>query len=275
MRVFWRRAPRRIRGRRSCCLGVLLAVAGVTLSAAPSMAGKEVFKESKPHVNVGTLDGYHSGDERELDGANDLKLSGPDEPRYPPAAAWMSRGTVYAQGTQDNDYLLVDVVGWSVEVTINDNTNPLAPVELYFQAFDAAEVYDVRMYGLAGKDVLENSTAIPDVIFGGLGNDDILAGNGITYAFGQEGEDIINGNGGNDFLYGDEDTDYVFGGAGSDYVEGNDGVDLVSGGYSDGTSDDVVDMLLGGAGGDYFIDPPPELTADILADFDPMEDGYW
>lgn len=203
--------------------------------------------------------------------SDDFKLGGPDEPDFPPPVARLSRGTLHVQGTQGRDLIEIVLSGQWVEIWISDNANPKAPVEIFFDTYHVNEVEVLRLFGLAGRDVIINETSIPDFIWGGLGNDDILAGDGVSHLFGQDGDDILNGNGGDDFLWGDTGTDYLFGGPGSDLVSGDDGTDWLSGGDSFGQSDDDVDQLVGGAGGDIFTVAPVNVAEDILFDYDPGE----
>lgn len=253
--------------------GALIAFA--TLGAPVSSHAQTALKKQSELLggdSPGDLKGEtSSGDEAFHRAVDDFKLEGRDEPDFPPPSAHLSRGALHVQGTQSNDLIEIDISGASVEVTISNNANPLAPVEIYFGTFPSGDVDNLRLFGLAGKDVIVNGTSIPDFIWGGLGNDDILAGDGASQVFGQDGTDILNGNGGNDFLWGGDGGDYLFGGPGSDFVSGEDGSDWVSGGDSFGTDDDVVDMLVGGADGDIFTVPSVELADDILVDYDPTE----
>lgn len=203
---------------------------------------------------------------------DDFKLGGPDEPEFPPPSARLSRGgTLHVQGTQAKDLIEITTSGDWVEIWISDFTNENSPVEIFFDTYHVSEVQNLRIFGLAMKDVIVNSTSIPDSIWGGLGNDDIQAGNGPSNLFGQDGEDILAGNGGDDFIWGGDETDYMFGGDGSDFIHGENGRDWVSGGDVYGYSDDEVDQLVGGAGDDLFFLSPADLTDDIVTDYNPGE----
>lgn len=254
----------------------LLAVTVFTLSlGAPVAANAQTMLKAKSGAGGGSpgdlQDKTSSRGETIHRAADDFKQKGPDEPRFPPPSARLSRATLHVQSTQDDDLIQIEISGASVEVRISDNANPLAPVEIFFASFDSGDVDELRLFGLAGEDVIINETSIPDFIWGGLGDDDILAGDGVSHVFGQDGVDILNGNGGNDFLWGGDEGDYLFGGPGSDLVNGDDGWDWVSGGDSFGVSDDDIDQLVGGAGGDVFTVPPAELAEDILFDYDATE----
>jgi len=251
-------------------------IAFTTLAAPGSVHAQTVLKkqpESRSVEKPGDLQIEKSSrDQTVYRGAGDLKLKGPDEPDFPPPSASLSRGTLHVQGTQFDDLIEIEISGASVDVTISNNANPQAPVEIFVDTFPSSDIDNLRLFGLAGDDVIINETSIPDFIWGGLGDDDILAGDGDSQIFGQDGGDILNGNGGNDDLWGGADTDYLFGGPGSDIVNGDDGWDWVSGGDSYGVSDDDVDLLVGGADGDVFTVPPAGLAEDILIDYDPNEE---
>ena len=260
------------------------ALSGVTslmLASAVEAAGgaKETFIRTKPHCNVGTIgddsertDAYAIDTETadggvggggpggfQPDGTDgDLggfKNPGPDIPEYPDPTAELSEGTLRIQATQDFDIISVWMNGSDVEVLIEENVGGLPGAVVLADSFPADQVSELRIYALAGADIIVNDTSIPDIIWCGLNIDDVTCGHGDSIVFSQSGGSIVRGRGGDDILLGDDDTNYLFGGDGADYVEGFDGVDVVSGGYADGTSDDVVDLLIGGADTDYFVDP--------------------
>ena len=272
-------------------------LAGLMATSALQTAGgaKETFHRTKPHVNVGTIgeaDAFAAEDDTARGGVGgggpggfqpdgtdgDLggfKNPGPDVPEYPDPTAELSEGTLRIQATQDFDIISVWMNGADVEVLIEENVGGLPGAVLLADSFPADQVSEMRIYALAGADIIVNDTSIPDMIWCGLDIDDVTCGHGDSIVFSQSGGSIVRGRGGDDILYGDDETNYLFGGDGADYVEGFDGVDVVSGGYADGSSDDVVDMLIGGADTDYFVDPPPGHAVDILDDFNPAEDDYW
>ncbi len=93
-----------------------------------------------------------------------------------------------------------------------------------------------------------------DVLFGGLGNDEIDALAGNDTVFGSGGEDILVGNDGDDTLFagagndvasGDDGLDRLFGGAGDDELDGGADADLLAGGTG-------INVLTGGGGADAF-----------------------
>ena len=102
---------------------------------------------------------------------------------------------------------------------------------------------DQFVLGLAGNDKIFG-TASADRIYGNLGSD-LLVGNG--------GDDVLRGGKGNDFLFGEGGNDILIG-------------DL---GQSDQTFGDV---LKGGTGEDIFLLQGNNSLADILIDFNPLED---
>ncbi|MDA8129849.1 MAG: hypothetical protein M0Z73_14285 [Betaproteobacteria bacterium] len=148
---------------------------------------------------------------------------------------------------------------------------------------------------------LDAAVGDADVIYGGAGNDWLLAGGGNDFVdggldndvvFGGAGSDVILGQGGNDVLTGDSlhpdldaslhGGDYLSGGAGddelwgaggSDYLEGGDGNDVLMG---DGENvpaayegDDILDggagndILKGGGGNDTYLNVE---SGDVVAD---------
>jgi len=92
----------------------------------------------------------------------------------------------------------------------------------------------VRMYGNAGRDLLQARGAGSIEAYGGAGNDTIRGGQGNDRLFGQGGDDWIHGNGGNDIIYG---------GAGNDWLNGGAGVNTVFGGTGDDTIITINDLV--------------------------------
>jgi Ca2+-binding RTX toxin-like protein len=67
-------------------------------------------------------------------------------------------------------------------------------------------------------------------IYGGLGNDVIIGGDGGGEIAGGAGDDLMFGNGGHDNLEGGPDDDVLLGGPGEDRLDGGEGDDILSGG---------------------------------------------
>lgn len=142
------------------------------------------------------------------------------------------------------------------EIDVNDDNEPDgAPFD--FPDFTVSEIDDIRIFGLAGDDRLRNQTSVPDFLFGGLGDDRLLGGDGPSILFGQDGWDTLLGGAGDDLLFGDAGADNLAGESGSDELFGGPGDDNLTGSVSPGedvlTLDDgATDYLSGGSGGDDF-----------------------
>lgn len=118
-----------------------------------------------------------------------------------------------------------------------DTTNPadLAPQWIDAPEFTAtANASDSR--GTAGADMM-HTYGQNDRLFGGTGNDTIIAG---------FGADTVSGDGGNDSIHGDGNSDLLLGGAGFDTIIGGRGNDAISG-------DSFADLLRGGDGNDIIL----------------------
>jgi Ca2+-binding RTX toxin-like protein len=111
--------------------------------------------------------------------------------------------------------------------------------------FISTEVARIVIFGLQGNDKIVVSGALlqPATIFGGSGNDVIVAGSGDSQISGGDGNDKIVGGRGNDTLCGDNGNDVIVGGLGNDTIFGEAGNDVINGGLGD-------DLLLGGDGND-------------------------
>jgi Ca2+-binding RTX toxin-like protein len=133
-----------------------------------------------------------------------------------------------------------------------------------------------KITGSAGDDFIlsDGDTAedkgSADILYGGAGNDTIVAHGGNDFADGGAGIDVLVGLFGNDRFYGGADNDTVdggvgkdnlFGGAGNDLVAGQQGIDRLNGGLGkdtliggDGADKFVFDTALGGANADQITD---------------------
>ncbi|MGV8986722.1 MAG: calcium-binding protein [Cypionkella sp.] len=79
-------------------------------------------------------------------------------------------------------------------------------------------------FGFGGDDTLQGTTQSNDFLYGGSGNDVLMAAGGDDFLFGQ-GDD--------DRLLGGSGFDHLFGGAGNDTLDAGGGVDLLVGGAGD------------------------------------------
>lgn len=142
----------------------------------------------------------------------------------------------------------VDGTSQTVTVTINGANEPVivttptpatAP-----DTYNGADPYDFDN----GISVYNNSG---DVIYGGVGDDPINAGNGSDTVYGGSGNDTINGENG---------VDYLYGGSGNDTILGDDSPDMIYGGYG-------ADTLTGNNGKDTFVYWSVLDTNDTIKDF--------
>jgi Ca2+-binding RTX toxin-like protein len=111
---------------------------------------------------------------------------------------------------------------------------------------------NVTIYGGSGDDVIMANVG-DDLIKGGQGND---------YIWGGTGDDTLMGTAGHDQVFGGAGDDNVHGGTGSDYVNGGAGNDTVRGGHE-------VDKVEGGEGQDIFAFFKGDIKfgADYILDF--------
>ena len=87
-----------------------------------------------------------------------------------------------------------------------------------------AENGKVTLYGEAGNDVI--GVCGQSVVYGGAGNDSVVC----FSKYGGVGKDNLQGGNGNDKLYAQSGNNVLNGGAGSDYLEGGTGTDTLRGG---------------------------------------------
>lgn len=90
-------------------------------------------------------------------------------------------------------------------------------------------------------------------IYGGAGNDALLAGWGDDVVYGEDGHDKIYLNSGNDVAYGGADGDLIHGGNQKDTLHGGGGSDTMFGGQHDDElyGEGAHDKLNGGGGNDF------------------------
>ena len=107
------------------------------------------------------------------------------------------------------------------------------------------------MFGGSGDDIIL-ALGGDDSVRGGVGNDSIYGDYGADHLYGDGGNDFINSGVGNDTVYGatgadmiltGADNDTAFGGGSSDTLDGGDGQDTLYGQAG-------LDVLYGGSGGD-------------------------
>lgn len=120
--------------------------------------------------------------------------------------------------------------------------------------FPADDVNTINILAGPGNDNvrLSRNVDIPARVFGGPGNDRLVAGSGPTFIQGGDGRDQIRGGAGLNVLFGGAGPDRITGGRGVDYIIGGDGNDFLRGGsgddwiFGDGTNElpeDATDPL--------------------------------
>lgn len=85
-------------------------------------------------------------------------------------------------------------------------------------------------YGDDGDDLLADSDNRAQSMYGGRGDDAIIARDGNDVLYGNSGEDELQGGRGADDLFGGPDDDTLFGNSGNDELHGGPGTDALSGG---------------------------------------------
>lgn len=181
-------------------------------------------------------------------------------------------GNLTINGSDGDDEIGIEQVNGNIDVEINGAS---------FR-FDAEDVVKVTVTSGDGSDRIENSTALPnfiesgagddtiltgdgrdtvyagadddvvrtgkgrDVVNAGFGDDSVQAGNGGDKVLGGRGKDTLNGGGGSDVIDGGSSNDVLIGASGSDKMNGQSGADLLLGGSG-------KDELLGGTGRDILV----------------------
>ena len=128
----------------------------------------------------------------------------------------------------------------------------------------------VIIYGTGGNDVIRvgDNVMQPVEVFGGAGDDVIMAGKfdatlhgeaGNDKLFGGAGKNVLDGGDGNDLLQVPEHNmngATLMGGAGNDILHGGKGKDVLDGGDGDDhlNGRGGADLLMGGAGKDQYVD---------------------
>ncbi len=168
-------------------------------------------------------------------------------------------GSVYveAYGRQDrydNVTEITDSAGGSGSDTITIDSRVTIPVELWGGSgnnYLIAGAGPTTLYGGAGNDTLVGGSG-PDALYGGAGNDILSAGTGPATLDGGAGNDQLTGGPGNDVLTGDDGDDTLIGGGGDDTMDGGAGNDILQGGPGNDSMEGGSgnDSLYGGTGND-------------------------
>ncbi len=114
---------------------------------------------------------------------------------------------------------------------------------------------------IAGQAVTIAAGTVIETVYGGDGNDSVVASSGDKQLYGGRGADTLTGAGSNDLIDGEDGNDSLLGGTGNDrilgadgadYLAGNDGMDTLNGGFGHDTmlGGGGEDLLTGGDGND-------------------------
>jgi Ca2+-binding RTX toxin-like protein len=160
----------------------------------------------------------------------------------------------------------------------NDVIYLLGGSDIFVDLYTLGPFFD----GSVQKNNFEGGT---DWIFGGTGNDIILAGFGTDHVYGEVGNDLLVGGPDNDFLFGGDGEDVLGGDVGNDFLDGGAGNDILGDarqlpdGYETewlkvlGPFDDGNDTMLGGSGNDIIYGGAGEDQIDGGADNDQIYGG--
>ncbi|HEV8335001.1 MAG TPA: TIGR03118 family protein [Candidatus Polarisedimenticolia bacterium] len=133
-----------------------------------------------------------------------------------PVHAAVTGGNLVITGSREND---------RIGVQMDDKTQRLLVLadEHEVGSFDPASVSRIQLLGFAGDDrfKIARDVAIPAILDGGAGNDNLSGGGGANLILGGPGDDTLLGSAGRDIL---------IGGEGADRLRGNDEDDLLIGG---------------------------------------------
>ncbi len=141
--------------------------------------------------------------------------------------------TLAVGGTAGNDY---------IEASYNRRSNQLEITicgpSRFHGSYDASRVAHLALFGGRGNDTLwvDETVAIPTLLFGGDGNDWLRAGSAPSVLVGGKGNDVLDGGRGRELL---------IGGLGVDALWGHGGDDILIGGTTDHDADmKALDLVL-------------------------------
>ncbi len=98
-----------------------------------------------------------------------------------------SDGMLRIIGDEEHNYADVMLQDDQIEVYTTRNRLDDIPDEAIIHRFDSNAVKQIYVEGLGGDDYFINRTALPNVMFGGEGNDILLAGTGRNQLYGEGG----------------------------------------------------------------------------------------
>lgn len=179
--------------------------------------------------------------------------------RFAPIASLTVDGRVLVYGTSGDDNVTIDVA-YRGQLRVTRGTR--------VATFSYGSVSSIEFDGGDGHDHFNNTTSLPCVVDGGLGDDDITGGNGDDRLVGNYGNDTLRGGDGDDVLWGSGGHDLLIGGDGNDRLEGHGGNDTIYGG-ADG------DRIYPGSGSDLVSgDSGMDTIVAVGGDIDTIYGGY-
>ena len=154
-------------------------------------------------------------------------------------------GDLLIGGTDDDDSIVVNVVGSDYQVNVNGEISTFAIADV---------TGDIIICGHDGDDDIRVAPGVTQStqIFAGAGNDTVFGGSGRDVVDAGSGDDTVTGRGGNDAILGADGDDVLRGNAGDDLLITGSGTDTVIGGDGDDNifGGDGDDTLEGNAGDD-------------------------
>ncbi len=173
-------------------------------------------------------------------------------------SASLVKGILRITGTAGDDVIRISRSGTSIEVDINGVS----------QNFKASAIRGVRIRAGKGNDSVVVGPALPSIISGGPGNDELIAGKAADSLDGGDGNDVLLGGGGSDTILGDGGDDTLDGLGGNDSISGGAGRDNLSGGSGNDllNGDAGHDTVSGGKGTDLSIDLEDRIADPDQAD---------
>ena len=156
-------------------------------------------------------------------------------------------GVLHIVGTTGDDTINVNpTVGDATSIDVSANF-----IAGGMQSFSLLGLTGAVVFAGNGNDVVtvDDAVALPFMIAGGRGEDELNAGGGSTVLIGGEGDDTLNGGDGGNLLLGGAGMDSLNGGALSDFLVGGSNDD-----EQDGGGDDDVSYF-SGSEADYTVTP--------------------
>jgi Ca2+-binding RTX toxin-like protein len=157
---------------------------------------------------------------------------------------------VVANGTDGADNIQVSVVNQSVTVFVGAAS----------ESFNLNSLSEINIHGFAGNDTITIGQFSPPVFAGGMGGNDVIMDSsaGSNTLYGGAGNDSITGGRGSDLIHGSAGNDTLYAGAATASINGNGGNDSING------SGGANDSLYGGQGSDTLLGATGLSGTDVL-----------